>query len=157
MAGTTGFKLGGQAELTLGTLGRNADLSINASGQGVGATVAISFTKGAFGGIALEGAVIGSRTSVNKTFYKQSYTPIQILYEDTIKLPEGTLMPEVYAKLNKLMEGETVEPTHDELTKVEVALDEANKLGEEAAKDEPDIVLVDAKAEAAKEGASSSF
>ena len=151
MAGSTGFKFGGQAELTLGTLGRNAELTLNASDQGVGATIAISFTKGAFGGIALEGAIVGCRNSVNKAFYKQSYTPMQILYEDVIELPEGTLMPEVYDKLDKLMQGETVEPTVQEMTKIEAALDEATKLGEEAAKEEEDIVLVDAKAEAENE------
>ena len=137
---------------TLGTtFGRNADLSINASDQGVGATVAISFTKGVFGGISLTGAVVGPRSSVNKNFYKESYTPIQILYEDIVELPEGTLMPEVYDKLDKLMDGATVEPTPEELTKVEAALEEAERLGEEAAK-EGDVVLVDAWAEAENGG-----
>jgi hypothetical protein len=156
VAGTTGFKFGGQAELTLGSFGRNAELAINASDQGVGATIAISFTKGVFGGISLAGAVVGPRSTVNKNFYKESYTPIQILYEDIIELPEGTLMPEVYDKLDKLMEGATVEPTPEELTKVEAALEEAERLGEEAAK-EGDVVLVDAKAEAEKEASSAPF
>lgn len=150
IAGDAGLKFGGQGEVTLGPMGRSAELSLNLSNKGVGSTASVAFTKGLFGGISLEGAVVGPRSAVNATFYGKSFTPLQILYEDEVKLPENSLMPEVYAKLDKLMEGKTHEATPEEKAKVEAAREEAEKLGEEASKGE-DVVKVDAKAEAEKE------
>lgn len=136
-------------------MGRTADISINLSDTGVGATVAVAFSKGLFGGISIEGAAVGSRSAVNAHFYKKNLTPLQILYENDAELPEGSLMPEIYKKLDLLMKGSTNEPTTEEQEKVEAARIEAEKLGEEASKAD-DVVLVDAKAEAEKEAAASS-
>ena len=156
-AGTAGLKISGQAELTFGlnqAIGRNAELALNISNEGVGSTVAISFTKGVFAGISLKGALVGPRNRVNKDFYKNSYSPLQILFEDVVSLPEGSLMPEIYAKLDSLIAGVPVEPTPEELAKVESALTEAERLGEVASKAE-DVVQIDAVVEAEKEKASS--
>lgn len=151
-----GIALGAQGELTLGPFGRAADLALNLSQEGVGTTAAVAFTKGLFAGVSLEGAMVGARNKVNQTFYKKPYTPLHILYEDNIELPEGTLMPDVYAKLNKLMEGGTHETSREEEELVEAAREEAHRLGEAAAADDSDVIRVDAKAEAEKETASSS-
>lgn len=151
-----GIALGAQGELTLGPCGRAADLALNLSQEGVGSTAAIAFTKGLFAGVSLEGAMVGARNKVNQTFYKKPYTPLHILYEDNIELPGGTLMPDVYAKLNKLMKGDTHETSQEEDELVEAAREEAHRLGEAAAADDSDVIRVDAKAEAEKETANSS-
>jgi hypothetical protein len=153
ISGDVGIKFGGQGELTLGPFGRDAELSLNLSNKGVGSTLAISFSKGLFGGISVEGAILAPRSAQNKLFYGKSATPMQILYDDYVELPPGTLMNQVYAKLDKLMQGETHEPSPEEAEKVEIARVEAEKLAEEAAKSE-DVVKVDVKEEAAKEVAS---
>eukprot|EP00545_Synedropsis_sp_CCMP1620_P005565 CAMPEP_0119003008 /NCGR_PEP_ID=MMETSP1176-20130426/289_1 /TAXON_ID=265551 /ORGANISM="Synedropsis recta cf, Strain CCMP1620" /LENGTH=253 /DNA_ID=CAMNT_0006954561 /DNA_START=159 /DNA_END=920 /DNA_ORIENTATION=+ len=150
IAGDAGIKFGAQGELTLGPAGRNADLSLNLSNKGVGSSVAISFSKGLFGGISIEGAVVGARSAVNETFYGKAVTPLQILYDDTVTIPEKSLMPEIYAKLNKLMEGDTHEPSTEEKEKTEELRVEAVKAGEEASKAD-DVIEIDAKSEAAKE------
>lgn len=149
IAGDAGFKFGGQAELTLGTMGRNAQISLNASREGVAATVAVAFTKGIFAGISLDGGFAGPRHRVNKNYYKRSLTPLQILYEDHAQIPEGSLIYEVYDKLDKLMNGATLDPTEDDLARMDAALEEAEEIGEDAAMAD-DIVLIDAKVEAEK-------
>lgn len=153
IAGDAGIKFGGQGELTLGPAGRNAELALNLSNKGVGSSIAISFSKGLFGGISIEGAVVAPRSAVNEMFYGKTVAPLQILYEDVVKLPEGSLMPEIYAKLDKLMEGDNHEPTEEEKAKTEAARVEAENAGEEASKAD-DVVEIDAKAEAAKEASS---
>lgn len=155
VAGDHGIKFGTQGELTLGPMGRSADLALNVSSQGVGSTAAVAFTKGLFVGVSLEGAVVGARKSANEAFYKKKYTPLHILYEDEIELPAGSLMPEVYEKLNKLMDGTTHETTPEEEEKIEAARKEAERLGEIAAASSG-VVKVDAKAEAEKEAAAAS-
>ena len=130
-------------------MGRNAQLAINASREGIVATVAVAFTKGIFAGISLAGGFAGPRHKVNKDYYKRPFTPLQILYDDEAQVPEGSLMNEIYEKLDKLMQGATLDPSEEELERMDAALEEADRLGEDAAMAE-DVVLIDAKAEAEK-------
>lgn len=152
VAGDAGIKFGGQGEITLGPLGRNAELALNLSNKGVGSSVSVSFSKGLFGGISIEGAVVGPRSAVNETFYGKTVSPLQILYEDSVTVPEGSLMPDIYAKLDKLMKGSTHTLSEEEAARIEAARVEAEQAGEEASKSD-DVVKIDAKAEAEKEAA----
>lgn len=147
-----GLKVGAQFELTLG-IGRNAKGDFDLSGRGVGVPISIAFTKGAFGGFNLEGSVVGARHNVNKTFYGKMCTPRDILVEGRCTIPEGkvTLLPEVYEKLKKLSEGAVDEPDAAALEKKAAAHSHAEKASEEVNKTDPDVVTVDASAEAAKE------
>jgi SH3 domain-containing YSC84-like protein 1 len=150
-AGDAGLKIGGQAELTAGNFGRSAEASANISNRGAGGTVSVSFSKGFFGGISLEGAILAPRTGVNETYYASSASPSQILFEDAVEVKQESLMPEIYKKLNMLANGETSEgPDATEKAKVDSAFFEAKKAGEEAA-NSPDVVHVNVAAEAAKE------
>jgi lipid-binding SYLF domain-containing protein len=108
---TKGFKLGGQGELTLGNIGRALKLDFNYSSNtkqdgGFGSTVSFAYSKGLFGGISLEGAMIGRRDICNLRFYHGDYTPTQIVTneDNSIQIPEHrtTLLKEVYDKLNVL-------------------------------------------------------
>jgi lipid-binding SYLF domain-containing protein len=54
MAGDIGFKLGTQTEAALGTWGRTAEATLNISNKGVGSNIALSYSKGIFGGLSIE-------------------------------------------------------------------------------------------------------
>jgi hypothetical protein len=117
--------------------------------------ISIAYTKGAFAGFNVEGAVVGAQDKANEKFYGQKCTPDDILVAQTVKVPEGkvTLLNEVYEKLNKLAEGAAVEPDAAEEEKKSAAKEEAEKAAASTAADDPDVVEVDALAEAAKEEA----
>jgi lipid-binding SYLF domain-containing protein len=66
MAGDIGFKLGTQTEAALGTWGRTAEATINVSNKGVGSNIALSYSKGIFGGLSIEVSFCG------KQFYQEN-------------------------------------------------------------------------------------
>jgi lipid-binding SYLF domain-containing protein len=150
IAGDVGIKMGGQMEMTLGSFGRSAEVNLNVSNKGAGASVAaVSFTSGLFAGVSVEGASLSPRSAVNETYYSSTATPHQIIFEAAVQVPEGTLMPQIYEKLDKLLEGKIHEPTPEELAKVDEAFAVAQAAGEEARKND-DVVEVDVKVEAAQ-------
>jgi len=108
VAGDAGMKFGGQGELTLGPFGRTAEASMNLSNKGIGSTVSISFSKGFFAGISLEGAIMSPRTAVNQNYYGSAASPSQILWEDSVQVRPDSLMPEIYKKLDLLANGNTL-------------------------------------------------
>jgi len=149
----TGLKLGTQSELTIGPLGRTYQFDVNISKQNFGPTVAVAFSKGAFLGLSTEGAVLGVRDKVNKNFYGREITPKEILYDDSVTVPEDkvTILGEVHAKLRKLADGLIEdEPEAATAEKKSAALSAAEEAGE-AAKSDPDVIKVDAFTEASKE------
>jgi SH3 domain-containing YSC84-like protein 1 len=148
-----GLKLGAQGELTLGTIGRTAKMDMNFSSKGFGTTISIAYSKGLFGGISLEGSVVGVREISNIKFYGKDVSPMQILNGVGVTFPEGkvTLLDEVYDKLNKLAAGVEISEPTTEFSKIEAAKEEADKAAD-SIKDDPDIVHVDVMVEAAKEG-----
>lgn len=155
MSGDVGFKLGTKVEAAIGTWGHTAEATTNFSNKGVGANICISFSKGLFGGLSVEGGVVNPRSAVNAKFYeKKSATPMQILFvPGAVEVPPGTLIDEVYHKLDKLIKGDILHtPTADELAKIKETRMQAEKAGAEAAKSS-DVVHVDAAVEAAKEAA----
>lgn len=80
----------------------------------------------------MEGASLSPRSAVNETYYSSSATPRPILFEDAVQVPEGTLMPEIHEKLDKLLRVEIHEPTPEELAKVDEAFQDAQAAGEDA-------------------------
>jgi SH3 domain-containing YSC84-like protein 1 len=147
-----GLRVGAQFELTLG-IGRTAKGDFDFTSRGVGVPISLAFSKGVFGGFNLEGSVVGARHNVNKTFYGKDCTPRDILIEGRCTVPEGkvTLLPEVYEKLSKLAQGAVLEPDAAALEKKAAAHSHAEKASEEVNKTDPDVVQVDAAAEAEKE------
>lgn len=107
MTGDVGMKFGGQAEVTVGPWGRTVDANLNISNGGVGSTFTVAYTKGLFGGISIEGAVLGTRKAVNESFYNSAASPKEILFDGAVEVPaDNTVMPEVYRKLEMLSKGE---------------------------------------------------
>jgi lipid-binding SYLF domain-containing protein len=150
----TGLKVGTQSELTLGPIGRSYQFDAHVSPKNFGPTIAIAFSKGAFMGLSAQGAVIGVRNQANNTFYERDITAKEILYGDNVILPthKVTLLDEVYDKLNKLAAGHVKGDEEDEAEKAKK--EAARKAAEatiEHAKNDPDVIEVDAAAEAAKE------
>jgi hypothetical protein len=120
----------------------------------VGVPISIAYTKGAFAGFNLEGAVIGTRHAANKAYYGKTTSPREILVDKCITAPADkvTMLPEVYDKLAKLSAGTAAEPTPAEEEKKAVAASAAEKASESVhAEAGSDVVHVDAAAEAAKE------
>jgi lipid-binding SYLF domain-containing protein len=153
IAGDVGFKLGGQVEITLGPFGRSAEVDLNISNKGIGASIAaVSFNSGLFAGVSVEGASLSPRSAVNEMYYSSTATPSQIIFEDAVQVPEGTLMPQIYEKLDKLLEGEIHEPTPEELAQVDEAFEVAQVAGEEARQNDS-VVEVDSKVEGGKDAA----
>ena len=153
MTANKGIKLGTQSEVTIGPLGRTYQFDSNLSLKNFGPTLAVAFSKGAFLGLSVSGSVIGPRPVTNNTFYGRDITTKEILYGDNVILPQDkvTLIEEVHSKLTKLAQG-MVQDSADaaEEAKKASAKSVADAAGE-ASKSDPDVVQVDAAAEAAKE------
>jgi lipid-binding SYLF domain-containing protein len=137
MSGDVGVKLSTQTEAALGTWGRTAEATNIISNKGIGCNIALSYSKGIFGGLSVEGAVCNPRKAVNQKFYGKKVSPKEILFDGAVEVPDGTLMPEVYTKLERLCSGSGIyEPTEEYFAKVESIRVAADKEGEEAVKEE---------------------
>jgi Las17-binding protein actin regulator len=103
MLGDTGLRLGGQANVTIGNWGRNYDTAIGISNKGMAGTVTVAMSKGLFGGLSVEGAMLGVRPGVNDSFYKTVTTPHGIV-DGSAELPSDKieLVSGVYEKLATL-------------------------------------------------------
>ena len=107
-----GVKVGGQLEATIGTSGRSANLDLTVSEKGVGNTISYAFSKGAFLGISVEGAVIGARHKINQKFYNSAtITPDEIFAGGfEVSAIGETKLQNVYTKLSLITAGSTTVP-----------------------------------------------
>ncbi len=71
------FKLGGDASLAVGPVGRGVEASATTNMRDD--IYAFSISKGLFGGVSLEGAVINARHSRNQAYYGRALTPRDIV------------------------------------------------------------------------------
>jgi hypothetical protein len=77
-------------------LGREADASFNFSEKGgMGVTFAYAFSKGVFGGISIETAVLNARSKENERFYGKPAKASEILFENAVDTPKGKGVEEV--------------------------------------------------------------
>jgi lipid-binding SYLF domain-containing protein len=77
-------------------LGREADASFNFSERGgLGVTVNYAFSKGVFGGISIETAVLNARSKENERFYGKSVKASEILFDNAVETPKGKGVEEV--------------------------------------------------------------
>jgi Las17-binding protein actin regulator len=153
-----GAKLGSQFEATVGPFGRAGFADFELSKEGWGPTFTLAYSKGAFAGIALQGAAVGARDFVNNKFYSAVVTPKDIVDGNvTVPADKTTMLQEVYDKLNKCLEGTTAEVTSEEEEKKKAAQEAAEKEHEAMAKEHAEeVVEVDAAELAAKEAETSS-
>jgi lipid-binding SYLF domain-containing protein len=104
LAQDAGLKLGVQAEFTLANFGRSFSGSVNFSKSAAGRTMSIAYSKGCFGGISIEGALIRTRKAVNEEYYKRSASCFEII-AGAVASPDESKINDVYTKLNMLKKG----------------------------------------------------
>ncbi|CCI46817.1 unnamed protein product [Albugo candida] len=102
------INLGGGLDLAVGPFGRSAEAVASASKSGLNANYSYSMSKGLYAGISLQGAVIASRTDINRKFYGQELQPQQIL---SGYVEQPTAAAPLYEALNKATQSIT---THRE-------------------------------------------
>lgn len=88
----------GMEHLLSSTVKLGADLSIAAGPIGAGAkaqtvdVLAFSRSRGLYGGISLEGAVMKSRGSWNRGYYQADVTPADIIYREKVSRPQSAVL-----------------------------------------------------------------
>ena len=88
-------------------LGADANISVGPIGAGASAATAnlsadiISFSrsKGLYGGVSVQGAVVASRDALNKAYYGKDVTPTDILVRRTVTNPHAAGLIETIAKM----------------------------------------------------------
>jgi len=81
-----------------------ADASVAAGPVGAGAQAAtvdilqFARTKGVFGGLTLEGSVVGVRTKLNQAYYGQEVQPVDILISRKVSNPQADPLLEALSK-----------------------------------------------------------
>ncbi len=81
------FKLGADASIAAGPVGRAAEASTDIHLKG--GILSYSRTRGLFAGVKLEGAVITQEWDGNFALYGKNFSARQILLEDMVKMPES--------------------------------------------------------------------
>lgn len=78
---SSSIKLGADANIAIGPVGAGAE----AATAGLSADLLVfSRSKGLYGGISLQGAVLGSRDTLNHAFYRQAVSTTDILIRGTV-------------------------------------------------------------------------
>ncbi|KAA8498479.1 SH3 domain-containing protein [Porphyridium purpureum] len=70
---------GGDIGVSVGPIGRNANVRAEAGNKGVAASYSYSFSQGLFAGLNLDGTVVGTSAAMNRAFYGEDMTVGQIL------------------------------------------------------------------------------
>jgi lipid-binding SYLF domain-containing protein len=83
---TNSLKLGGDASIALGPIGAG----IGGATAGLSAdVVTFSRSKGLYGGISLQGAVVAVREALNSAYYGRYVTPVDILMRRDVSNPDS--------------------------------------------------------------------
>ncbi|WP_375205110.1 lipid-binding SYLF domain-containing protein [Hyphococcus sp.] len=88
----------GMEHLLSTTVKLGADLSIAAGPVGAGAkaqtvdVLAFSRSRGLYGGVSLEGAVMKARHSWNQDYYQANVTPADIIYREKVSQPRSAVL-----------------------------------------------------------------
>jgi lipid-binding SYLF domain-containing protein len=80
---TSSFKLGGDTSIAVGPVGGGAKSNVVAD------IFSFSRSKGAFAGIALDGAVISTKDKWNNAYYGKAVTPVDILVKRSVSNPNS--------------------------------------------------------------------
>jgi len=83
------FKLGGDAGIAVGPVGMGASAATaNLSAD----ILSFSRSKGLYGGISLDGAVVAVRDDMNNAYFGRETSPAQILISRTVKNPQSNVL-----------------------------------------------------------------
>jgi len=95
---------GADAAIAAGPVGRNFDIKGEAGTGGVAVNYSYSYAAGAFAGIALNGAVMGSNPMMNETFYGQKYNAHELVHGAAGLDHQTPLLDELYRELEELFD-----------------------------------------------------
>lgn len=91
----TSVKLGGEVGVAAGPVGMGASAATaNLSAD----IVSFSRSKGLYGGISLDGAVVAARDGMNRAYYGESVSPRDVLLTRSVTSPQGAALAEALAK-----------------------------------------------------------
>ena len=93
---TSSFKLGGDVSIATGPVG------IGTSARGVTADMlSFSMSEGVYGGLSLDGSVIGTRDSANDAYYGKEVRPVDIIVAHSVKNPQSDKLRDAVEKAEK--------------------------------------------------------
>ena len=82
---SSSVKLGGDLTLAAGPIGAGA------KAQTVD-VLAFSRSRGLYGGVSLEGAILKARHSWNRGYYQQDVSPVDVIYRESVSRPNSALL-----------------------------------------------------------------
>jgi lipid-binding SYLF domain-containing protein len=89
---TSKFKLGGDTSIALGPVGAGAKSNITAD------FISFAKSKGLYAGLNLDGSYVDVRESLNKVYYGQEATPVDILVKNSVRNLEAAPLIEELKK-----------------------------------------------------------
>ena len=89
---TTDVKLGGDISVAAGPVGAGAKAATTD-------VLSFSRSKGIYGGVSLEGMVIGPKSGLNQAYYDQGVSPLDILVNQTVQNPGANDLVAAVTKL----------------------------------------------------------
>lgn len=93
---TSSFKLGADVSVATGPVG------IGAAAKGVTADMlSFAISEGAYAGLSLDGAVIGTRDSANHAYYGEAVRPVDIFVAHKVKNPHSAKIRDALMKAEK--------------------------------------------------------
>ena len=101
---TSSFKLGGDTSIAVGPVGAGAKSNVVAD------IFSFSRSKGAFAGIALDGAVISTRDKWNNAYYGKAVTPVDILVKRSASNPNSAKLIKAVTQAATVMQKEPMSP-----------------------------------------------
>jgi hypothetical protein len=86
--------------------GHSANITAIVSNKGLGSDVVLHYSQGIFSGFSAEAAMLNPWWRVNERFYGKQVSPTSILFQEgSVRVPEGTSISELYARLDDLCHG----------------------------------------------------
>ena len=92
--------LGGEASISVGPVGRDAEVALGLTTRGVEPMYSYSKSKGLYAGLSVEGKILMLREACNYKFYNQIIPVRQILSNNNVQIPPNEDLTRIYEILN---------------------------------------------------------
>jgi lipid-binding SYLF domain-containing protein len=92
--------LGGEASISVGPIGRDAEVAIGLTTRGIEPMYSYSKSKGLYAGLSVEGKILILREACNYKFYNQIVPVRQILSNNNVQVPPNEDLTRIYEILN---------------------------------------------------------
>ena len=91
--------LGGEASISVGPIGRDAEVSLGLTTRGVEPMYSYSKSKGLYAGLSVEGKILMLREACNYKFYNQ-IIPVRQILNNNVQVPSNEDLTRIYEILN---------------------------------------------------------